>query len=517
MPVTLLQTNEFGNLFRGNPRAHGVFHPTGKFDKNGKAQGEYRTDDGPATDALLMGHLEGRDGLGAIPISPPNLCQFGLIDLDSHDEAKMSKIRQVIYKRSFPIVPFRSKSGGLHLYLFFLEPQSASRVIEVLSDFRRIFGLPADTEIFPKQKTIDKLAVGNWINLPYYNADATTRYAIDEYGLPMGLDEALAYCKQRRTLVERVAAFLKSLPVNDGPPCLQTMRIMGTANLRNEYLFSFARYARAKSEEDWEVEVTNANNDLDEPLPLSELESTVLKSHRKKEYAYKCAQDPLKSLCCKALCAQREFGIGSSDISNLNYEELTQYRSDPPYYEWKVNGQLMRFFSEDDLLKQDAFRKQSLRMLHVVPHRLKESRWVDILNKAFANLIVKDVDLADDISPGSQFNTYLTEFLTKRAMAASRSQILMGRVFLDEDINCYIFRPKDLLVFIQSIKQFRSFSAAEIRTRLMDMQGEPIRYYIDRLNKGTRVWKLPKASLGEQDDLSGIGDIDFLEEYGEDF
>ena len=517
MPATLLQANEFGNLFRGNTLAHGVFHPSGKFDNSGKAQGAYRTDMGAVTDTLICSHLDGQDGLGVVPIYAPNLCQFAVIDIDSHDDAMLTNIRKVIYKRSFPLVPFRSKSGGLHLYMFFLEPQVASQVIDVLSEIRRIFGLPADTEIFPKQKTIDKLATGNWINLPYYGAESTTRYAINEYGTAMSLDEALQFCKQSRTIVERVNTFLGNLPVSDGPPCLQTLRIMGTAKLRNEYLFSYARYARAKSEADWEYEVGCANSDLETPLPLAELEATVLKSHRKKEYAYKCTQDPLKLLCNRSLCMKRAMGIGSGDIPDLNYEELCQYQSDPPYYEWKINGQIMRFFSEDDLLKQDVFRKQCARFLHIVPHRLKDSRWVDILNKAFGNLIVQNVDLADDISPGSQFNTYLTEFLTKRAMAATRSQILMGRVFLDEESNHYIFRPKDLLVYIQTIKQFRSFSPAEIRARLLDMDAKPITYYVDKNNKGLRVWKLPASSLGEQEDLSGVDSIDFLEALGEEF
>jgi hypothetical protein len=212
---------------------------------------------------------------------------------------------------------------------------------------------------------------------------------------------------------------------------------------------------------------------------------------------------------------KREFGVGSNEISSLDFEELLQYQSDPPYYEWKVNGQMMRFFSEDDLLRQDTFRRQCTRFLHIVPHRLKDSKWVGILNKAFSNIIVKDIEIGDDISPGSQFNSYLTEFLTRRAMAATRSQLLMGRVFYDSEGDCYIFKAKDLLTFIQSVKQFRSYTSVEIRTRLIDMGGEPTRYYVDRVNKALRVWRLPKSALGEQEDTSQVDSIDFLEELGE--
>ena len=313
MPATLLQANEFGRLFHGNNTAHGVFVPHGTFDKSGKAIGEYRTDPGPVTDQLILSHLEGRQGLGVVPVYSPNLCQFCAIDIDMHDDTTLKSIRKAIYKEQFPVVPFSSKSGGLHLYMFFIEPQIAGQAIEAMDGIRRVLGLPSDTEIFPKQKTIDKFSTGNWINLPYYNADATTRFAINEYGTAMSLDEALEYCKGKRTLVERVEAFMESLPVNDGPPCLQTLRIVGTTKLRNEYLFSYARYARAKYPDEWETDVLKANNDLPEPVTVSELENTVLKSHRKKEYAYKCAQDPLKECCNRRLCTKRMFGVGGNE------------------------------------------------------------------------------------------------------------------------------------------------------------------------------------------------------------
>lgn len=517
MPATLLQANEFHNLFRGNTHSHTVFLPSGTFEANGKAEGVYKTVPGDITDQLILNHFNGSISLGVAPICPPNLCQFGVIDIDSHNETMLSAVRRVIYKRAFPLIPFRSKSGGLHLYLFLLEPTLASGVLNVLDQLRQVLGLPTETELFPKQRTIDKTSSGSCINLPYFNASAATRYAINEYGTAMSLDEALVACRKGRTLVTRVQDFIDALPVNDGPPCLQTMRIMGTPHLRNQYLFSFARYARAKSEEGWESEVIAANSELSDPLTLDELEATVLKSHRKKEYAYACSQEPLKSLCNRTLCIKRMFGVGSNDIPNLTFEELVQYKADPPYYEWKINGQVMRFFSEDDLLRQDVFRRQCMRSLHFVPRKLNDARWVEILNRAFGNIDVRDVDIAGDISPGSQFYTYLTEFLTKRTMAANRSQLLMGRVYLDPDINKYVFRAKDFLSFITSVKQFRTFTPAEIRTRLLDMHADTTRYYVDARNRGVRVWQLPKDSLGEQEDVTDVGPIDFLEELGEDF
>lgn len=519
MNATLLQASEFGRLFRSSPAAHGCFIPNGTVDKNGKALGQYRTELGPILDDNVMQHLDGHEGLGAIPIIAPDLCWFGAIDVDIHDAEVLAKVRKAIYKNDFPLVPFKSKSGGLHLYIFFHEPQPAPDVIEVLGEMRRLLGLASNVEIFPKQKRVDGQSLGNWINLPYYNFSNSTRPAVAASGIAMGFDEAIEYCKYKMTTIPDVREFLSHVPLIDGPPCLQVMRILGVDSLRNEYLFSYARYAKARYPDTWESEVQMANQDLDQPIPPDELENTVLKSHRKKDYAYKCSADPLKPMCMKSLCSTREFGVGGMNVSELSYEDLVQVMSDPPYYEWTINGKVMRFYSENDLLKQDEFRKQCVRYLHIVPNRLKDSVWVKILNNAFQNIKVTEQYAGDDISVGSQFRQLLGEFLTKRVPAANRTQVLMGRVFKDEEQRRYLFKGKELVHFLHTVKQFRAYAHAEIQTKLLDLGATPVRLYIDQANRNARLWSVSYEVASElgSDELKDIEPIDFLEDLAGDF
>ena len=46
-----------------------------------------------------------------------NTCSWGVIDVDRYN-IQHQEVIQIIRKRKYPLVPFRSKSNGLHLILF---------------------------------------------------------------------------------------------------------------------------------------------------------------------------------------------------------------------------------------------------------------------------------------------------------------------------------------------------------------------------------------------------------------
>jgi len=98
-------------------------------------------------------------------------------------------------KYSLPFTVFKSKSGGAHAFIFFAKETEARAVIQQLERTVSLLGLPKDTEIFPKQASTE--AIGNWINLPYFDAYNTTRYAYDDEGNPLGFDEALQFIHRR--------------------------------------------------------------------------------------------------------------------------------------------------------------------------------------------------------------------------------------------------------------------------------------------------------------------------------
>lgn len=513
MSIPLMLVNDFQQLFSGNTNGKGQSRVSESKDSEGKLKTESWVSKVPLSEDDYILHLDGRIGLGISPITTKNKCSFGVIDIDEY-KGQVKTYLDIIAKFGLPLVPIYSKSGGLHLFVFLSEEANAGEVVDLLQVFRHILGLPKDTEIFPKQRTIPMDGLGNWINLPYFEAEniSNKRKVISSDGSLLDLEEGLDYCKRIRRTIEEHKFFLLELPLFDAPPCLQSIYLQRDTLYRNEYLFSLARYYKAKVGDNFEFEISEANNLMARPLEVAELEKSVIRSHKRKDYSYKCGTPPLSLLCDKDECKKRKYGIGNDFISDLSYEEFIQYKTDPPWYEWTVNGQTLAFYNELDIIDQRRFRELCFRKLHVLPFRLKDSVWGNIVNNALQNVIVKDIELEDDISTGRMFMEYLTEFMTARVMADNKEQILINRVFKDKDKAAYIFRSVALIEYLYNTKNFRAYPNVEIQSKLKSLGAEPIRYYISVENRAARVWSLPVKSLETyaQGPISNIL-VDFLE------
>ena len=53
------------------------------------------------------------------------------------------------------LIPFRSKSGGIHLYLFMTIPVPALLMREKLHNIKNIFAVEKPDKIFPVQKYLE--------------------------------------------------------------------------------------------------------------------------------------------------------------------------------------------------------------------------------------------------------------------------------------------------------------------------------------------------------------------------
>ena len=381
-------------------------------------------------------------------------------------------------------------------------------------------GLPQSTEVFPKQANLKTGQAGSFINLTYYNQSKTKQYMIGPEKKSKSLEEAIAIIEDNLFSESKLNEFLENLPLNDAPPCLQSIYLKGSTSSRNEYLFSMAGFLKTKYGDDFEFKITDINNALDNPIDVKRLMNTIISSHIKKTYPYKCSQEPILSLCNKSVCKTREYGIGGIEISELSFEEFTQVQTDPPYYEWIINEKTLTFFSEADIIMQGKFRELCFRQLHILPLRLKDTTWTNIVNSALKNVQIKEIDSAEDMSPGGMLLTHLYEFLEQRTLAENKEQIMIDRVYKDKQINAYVFKSKNLITFLLYQKQFREFRTVEVQNRLRKLGGKSERYYINTKYKTARVWTLPFSSL-EPLGVSvekGTVDIEFMEDLkDEDF
>jgi len=510
MSTPQLQLADFMDLFSGNIHNYGEHRY--KFMTTGKEAGTNLT----VTNKLLTSkqykaHLAGEVGLGIIPITQKGECKFAVTDIDVYD-ADLNTYIKAIEVNNFPLVPFKSKSGGVHLFMFMKQSVSAKAIIGVMQQLVALLSIDLYVknrlnkiiEVFPKQHKLAKGGVGSWINLPYYNATKTRQYVLKE-NKPLDLDAALTYIKEkRRTLIE-LRSFINDLTYNDGPPCLQTislLNIMSKDSGRNTYLFSFGVYLKKKDSEFWEQKLFEINSAMKNPLTKDELETTIVNSLRKKDYTYKCLEAPCVDFCRKSLCKTHTFGIGKEGgyFSEFEYGKLYQIKAYEPYYEWEVKRQddvefkLLRFKNEDEIIKQDVFLKLCFRELHILPIKMKQSEWFKLINQALSEVEVKKVDAEDDTSALMLFKNLFVEFLLNRAPAQTKEQILNKRVFKDTRTNRYMFRTSDLSDFVFLSKGFRYYSPGELHGVLRDFHAKPARIKSET-GKQFRVYEITYADV----------------------
>lgn len=484
----------FQEIFTGNTEAYGQ-HTHSKTKKGEKARGKNWTVKEKINIQQYVKHIEGKVCLGIVPLNKNNEVKFVVIDIDNYDEKYVRHMVSKIYDNKIPLLPFRSKSGGLHLYIFFKSLTAYSKVKELILEFIPILGLKNDVEIFPKQTSMNNKKVGNWINLPYYNKDETAQYLIDENFNETSFSCALAIIKETMVSEEDISSYLENIELNDCPPCLQSIYFEGDTDKRNEYLFNLATYLKNKFGDDFEHDLQKINRCMKRPLAEKEVTDTIVNSHKRRDYSYKCNMLPINEYCLKSVCQNRKYGLGGDEISTLSYEDFIQHKTDPPYYEWVINGVSLFFYDENDIINQTKFRALCVRELHKLPIRLKDVTWTKIINRALDNVIIQDIDVQDDLSPGYIFLNHLHDFLEKRVHAENLSQILIDRVYKDSERSIYYFKVKFFIDYLYGQKNFRYFRITEIHNRLKRIGAKNERKYLDSKNKNARVWSLPFKSV----------------------
>ena len=264
-------------------------------------------------------HINGNVSIGVEPRNDSSKCRFGMLDFDDHKKDKENivpwtkkKYKKLIDKISFlglPLSVFKSNSGGAHAYLLLDGWYPAVDVRHILKKFNYALGYEresSEVEIFPKTDVLDN--EGKKINLPY--AGGNSRVLLNDDAEDQTFAEFLKLAPNRVTNLQ----YLEKFKLLD----------MGKVQKRNERTFPFAVFAKHHFE-DWE-EKTKSYNKLFNVPPLDpdkELENTILKSVRRKDYHSKGREPPPS----KDPAAWRE-GMKAKDIRETEYQPI----------EWVVDG-----------------------------------------------------------------------------------------------------------------------------------------------------------------------------------
>lgn len=484
----------FSQIFDGLKAAYGTYRIDRK-SSNGKSVGKAQVVKAERTLEQWKGHLSGKgDALGIIPINEENNCVWGCIDIDTYPldhKELITKIR----KLDLPLVVCRSKSGGAHCFLFTTEWISAEQMQETLQHIAASLGY-GGCEIFPKQVKLflDRGDVGNFLNMPYYDAEDGLRYGIKDDGQSATLEEFFDMHKTYAQTLEQVSSLTiepdTSVPIKDGPPCLQILaREKISEGGRNNGLFNLGVYLRKAYPDSWESEFLNYNAQyLDPPLGLDEV-NIVAKQLQKKDYAYKCKDTPICNHCNAELCKTRKFGIEAA-VSGVVIANLRKYNSSPPIWFVDVGARPLEL-ETDALMNQKAFQRACIEQLDFMPRTQKMDAWEGRINGLLQEMSEHDgsiIEVSQDASVEGKFYDFLEEFCTGMQLAESKEELLLRRPYTDEEESRTYFRLKDFEGFLKK-QQFYDYKSHKIAQRLRDINGTAVTIKIK--GKAVRVWAIP--------------------------
>lgn len=515
--ISTVDAQSFLLLFKGKVNSYVKNELPKENVENGvKIKTKITNNEGKVDTELILRHLSGDFGVGICPVTSEGKCYFAVIDIDYY-EPKIQRVLDLISEYQLPLLPFRSKSGGLHLYIFLSKAVSAKKIREVLSKLIIMFSLEelygkGKVELFPKQDTVKENGFGSAITLPYFNAENPYTYLMTVDRQKVDFQDALTIIKRNFTTLETLEKLLEDLPYKDAPFCIQRVLLSGLVGAedtgRNNFLFSYAVYAKKKYGAEFVSYVQKINDNFENPLDETIVDS-ICNSVSTNEYMYKCKDIPCNSFCNKVICKHREYGLGrdKGHFTNVDFSgNLYRYNAEEPYYVWQLRlvGQEewkeVVFKNEGDILEQFNFAKLCVRYLNHAPMRVSQNDWYDILNTILPKVINIEVKAEVDTSSKALLrNEFITYLSNKQAKRDSPYQIRAGLAYYEKKDNegKYYFLHSGFIDYLNN-RKFR-FEVSLLGENLREFGAIPDTFVYYNANGEQRT--CPCWSKVEDDDI----------------
>lgn len=439
----MVSSAQFELLFRGSTLGHGTFD---------KATGNMATLLTPASDQDYVNHLTGELGLGIIPVNQDGKCWWGAIDIDI-DTIDHKDLFRRVKARNLPLNVCRSKSGGAHLFVFFIEQQSASFVQGLLRKWAGLLGFPNKTEIFPKQTKSLVDNIGNWLNLPYFSAKNTLRYAFGENG-SLSFEEfitSIVFYTGKENINEKLTSDLIQIELM--PPCLKTLVEEGLdKGERNNGLFNFGVFYRKSSPNDWADKLRYHDKNYVSPPVGREVES-IIKSVGQRTYQYTCNSEPICSRCDRKTCITLQYGImhrpweDSENYSDAAFANLRKIKTDPPTFILEVNSMDVSLTSAE-FQTFKTMRTKIEEKLNLVIRPMKQDQW-DLKRQTLLDSRV-DIEAPINASAKGAVVEFVDDFLETYDRAVSVEDLKRGTPVLEDGE--VFFKVESLQKYLHSHK-----------------------------------------------------------------
>ena len=486
----------FKNIFAGLETAYGQTIMTGEIRDDGKNEAECTVVHKPVTDELWQKHLRGEfPALGIVPIKQDSKSKWGCLDIDVYDLDHKELVTK-IKNKNLPLIVFKSKSGGAHVFIFVKEFVPASLIREKLKVMAAMLG-HAGKELYPKQDYIkaDKNQIGSWLNVPYHGGDKSVRSALDDNANTLTVEQFFSLYEQKVLSEKDLIQWKESITTNDedlfeAPPCLVTLLSDKVPKgKRNDTMFNVGVYLRKRFPDAWKTKLTTYNGKyMAEPLNDSEIEG-VIKSLLNKEYRYKCKQEPIRSFCESKICVKRKFGVGEN-IPGPEIEKIEKYPSHPPIYIVHIDGKQV----EVDKLTLHEFEKFSVEVMDQLGQVLLPMGkiiWRKILNKIMSN---KETYTTLEVPQAARLDYQLKELLgdfLNRATGKVMDDVKRGIPFTENGHSYFKYQS-----FNNFLKRSKSWEIPKAKTQRMLTEIFKAKEEVLKLDKKTmRIWKIETVNV----------------------
>jgi hypothetical protein len=437
------------DIFHGSARAHGSFMVENT-SLGQKAQGKAKTiKTVGASVKHWQEHINGKQGLGIIPIDEENDVKWGAIDIDVYS-LNLEKLVLKIEEFKLPLVVCRSKSGGAHVYCFLKEKAPAADMQDKLREISAGLGY-GGVEIFPKQREVlvERGDIGSWLNMPYFEGDESLRYAFDKEGKALSLNNFIEFIEERsishEELIELEVPTLDD--IKDGPPCLQVLLKQGfPKGTRNNGLFNVGVYLKKSDPENWQTEIEEYN---------------------------------------------RKYVIGGSN-STPTFSSLAKLDTKPPLWFLSINDKRLELNTEQ-LQNQLKFQRACMEVLNMMPPKIQDRSWQALI-QSLMDSGMEIIEVSDDVTIEGQFMELLESFCTDMAQANTRDEILLGKPYT-EDGKTY-FRIKDLKDYLAK-HRFTDMQTNQIASKLRDLKAK--HKFFNIKGRGTNVWYINEFDYTDEE------------------
>lgn len=444
---------------------------------------------GPPNVALWEKHLRGECGIGILPPGADGRVLFGAIDVDLYDDAIIdrSSIVERVYAEALPLVPVRTKSGGLHLLLFAAQPVDAGMMAKALRNQALNLGLPlkqagGSTEII--------FQTNIW--MPYSNGDNTKRYGIKKHGLQMTTGEFLVAADKAKLDSEAFAVLAQ--PVVKGNKVTPDP-VDGVGYAAQRLAFYSSELAAMADGEGRNSYLNAALHQMGRLIGAGWIARSKVERELR-QVADFIGMDQAKT---DEMLRRRNGPIDKGmkepcpDIAVPQFvDRITKIISDPPLYLLHVGDRAIELTVET-ITNFRLFKAIYFQNFDRMPP-VKASEWDATLTKLMKS--VKYEKAPEGANLADRFLLLLNEYLTDRAQGERREDLSRGVPWHDEDSGRRYFTLQGFYRFLvqEKANPFQSESPTQLGRRIRKLGGNDARPGVGK-GRSIAAWWVPSDAI----------------------